>query len=48
MFALYRVINNIPDFVKLVRDEYIVVAKSIEASGTGVLSDIVANFGIFN
>jgi YidC/Oxa1 family membrane protein insertase len=44
MFALYRVINNIPDFVKLVRDEYIVVAKSIEASGTGVLSDIVANF----
>jgi len=44
MFALYRVINNIPDFVNLVRDEYIVVAKSIEASGTGVLSDIVANF----
>lgn len=44
MFALYRVINNIPDFVKLVRNEYIVVAKSIEASGTGVLSDIVANF----
>lgn len=44
MFALYRVINNIPDFVKLVKDEYIVVAKSIEASGTGVLSDIVANF----
>lgn len=44
MFALYRVINNIPDFVNLVKDEYIVVAKSIEASGTGVLSDIVANF----
>ncbi len=41
MFALYSVINNIPDFVNLVRDQYEVVAKAIESAGTGVLTNIV-------
>lgn len=44
MFALYRVINNIPSHVNLVGDEYRVVAEAIKNTGTGVLSDIVANF----
>lgn len=44
MFALYRVINNIPDYVSLVREPYTVVANEIMTAGTGVLSDIVANF----
>ena len=43
MFALYRVINNIPDFVNLVREPYKVVADAI-LPNTGVISDIVANF----
>lgn len=42
MFALFRVINNIPDFVNLVRDEYDVVAKLIQSSGTEVLTGFVA------
>lgn len=44
MFALYRVINNIPDYVNLVREPYAVVANEIISAGTGILSDIVANF----
>ncbi len=44
MFALYRVINNIPDYVNLVREPYAVVANEIMSAGTGILSDIVANF----
>jgi YidC/Oxa1 family membrane protein insertase len=46
MFALYRVINNIPDFVKLVREPYAVVANAImsHGEGVGVLSEIAANF----
>lgn len=44
MFALYRVINNIPDFVNLVREPYAVVANAIQTAGTGILSDIATNF----
>lgn len=46
MFALYRVINNIPDFVNLVREPYTVVANAImsHGEGVGVLSEIAANF----
>lgn len=46
MFSLYRVINNIPDHVNLVRDLYVVVAQGIQshASGTGVLAEIANNF----
>lgn len=46
MFALYRVINNIPDFVNLVREPYAVVANAImsHGEGVGVLSEIAANF----
>lgn len=43
MFALYRVINNIPDFVNLVRQPYAQVANAI-LPNTGILSDIAANF----
>lgn len=43
MFALYRVINNIPDFVNLVREPYAIVAGIIQ-NNTNVLSDIVSNF----
>ena len=42
MFALYRVINNIPDFVKLVWSEYNVVAGVVDSAGTAVLKDIIA------
>ena len=44
MFALYRVINNIPDFVNLVREPYNAVATAIQAQGVEVLSDIATNF----
>lgn len=46
MFSLYRVINNIPDHVNLVRNLYVVVAQGIQshASGTGVLDGIANNF----
>lgn len=46
MFALYRVINNIPDFVNLVREPYAEVASAILAhkEGAGVLSEIATNF----
>lgn len=44
MFALYSVINNIPDFVNLVREPYTVVANAIQSSNTEVLSDIADNF----
>lgn len=43
MFALYRVINNIPDYVNLVREPYTVVANAIQSVGTETLSDIIAN-----
>ncbi|TAH71508.1 MAG: YidC/Oxa1 family membrane protein insertase [Anaerolineaceae bacterium] len=43
MFALYRVINNIPDFVNLVWNEYNEVAKVVESAGTVVLTDFVAD-----
>lgn len=42
MFALYRVINNIPDFVNLVWNQYNVVAGVVESAGTEVLNGIVA------
>ena len=46
MFALYRVINNIPDFVNLVREPYAEVAGAIMAhkDGVGVLAEIATNF----
>ena len=44
MFALYSVINNIPDFVNIVQKYYTVVAESIQTQGTQVLSDIAVNF----
>ena len=46
LFALFRVINNVPDHVNLVRELYTVVAKGIQnhANGVGILSDIVVNF----
>lgn len=44
MFALYRVINNIPDYVNIVRDYYTVVATAIQAQGIDVLADIALNF----
>jgi YidC/Oxa1 family membrane protein insertase len=46
MFALYRVINNIPDFVNLVREPYALVANAImsHGEGVGVLSEIANNF----
>jgi YidC/Oxa1 family membrane protein insertase len=46
MFALYRVINNIPDFVNLVREPYTHVANAIlsHGEGVGVLSEIANNF----
>ena len=44
MFALYRVINNIPDFVHLVREPYAVVANAVQNVGTDVLSDVASNF----
>ena len=46
MFALYSVINNIPDFVNIVREYYITVADAIMAhgEGVGVLSEIANNF----
>lgn len=46
MFSLYRVINNIPDHVNLVRELYELVALGIQnsASGVGVLSGIANNF----
>jgi YidC/Oxa1 family membrane protein insertase len=46
MFALYSVINNIPDFVNPVRDLYAVVANAVmsHGEGAGVLSEIAANF----
>ncbi len=46
MFALYRVINNIPDMVNLVREPYAVVANAImsHGEGVGILSEIAKNF----
>lgn len=46
MFALYRVINNIPDMVNLVREPYAVVANAVmsHGEGVGILSEIAKNF----
>ena len=46
LFALFRVINNVPDHVHLVRNLYRIVAEGIQshANGVGVLSDIAVNF----
>ena len=44
MFALYRVINNIPDYVNIVRDYYTTVATAVQTHGTEVLSGIAANY----
>lgn len=44
MFALYRVINNIPDYVNIVRQYYNVVAEAVQNNGVQVLDGIAANF----
>ncbi|CUH93935.1 YidC/Oxa1 family membrane protein insertase [Herbinix luporum] len=44
MFALYRVINNIPEYVSAIRDYYTIVGTAIETRGIEVLSDIALNY----
>lgn len=44
MFALFRVINNIPDYVNIVRDYYNIIATAIQTNGTEVLADIITNY----
>lgn len=44
MFALYRVINNVPDYVKIVREYYTVVATAIQNQGVQILNGIANNF----
>lgn len=44
MFALYRVINNIPDYVNIVRDYYTTVATAVQTHGTEILSGIASNY----
>lgn len=44
MFALYSVINNIPDYVNVVRDYYTTVATAVQTHGTEILSGIAANY----
>lgn len=43
MFALYEVINNIPDFVNLVREPYSNIATAIGLNNTGVFEGIIQN-----
>ena len=44
MFALYRVINNIPDYVTTVREYYITVATAIQTQGIEVLKEVASNY----
>ena len=44
MFALYRVINNIPEYVSAIMDYYKIVGTAIETRGIEVLSDIALNY----
>lgn len=44
MFALYRVINNIPEYVNIVRNYYTTVATAVQTHGTGILSEIATNY----
>lgn len=44
MFALYRVINNVPSYVNTVREYYMTVATAIQTHGTEILESIVTNY----
>jgi len=44
MLALYRVINNVPDYVNIVKEYYTTVATAVQTHGTEILSGIVSNY----
>jgi len=44
MLALYRVINNVPDYVNIVKGYYTTVATAVQTHGTEILSGIALNY----